>query len=366
VKIAAPAAALDAAMSLAVLPADKKTDTPVRIAADRVVTCTVVNPRAAISIKATTAASIAEPGNGAVSAWRFAALLSGFNREQSKAIISIETGETAMDITCGAARYRLPLLRDPPGALVIDAEIGRADLATADCCKLFEVIAAAGTERSRYYLIGVFLRHAGGKLTSAAMDGTKALCVSIASDDQLSTDNRLIVPTPAVTMLLRLLRQVKPERVLLRRSRAVFSASAPGFEIVSGMIDAAFPDYQRVLPRAGTDAASCQRVELLGALARLKAVAGGESPLIGLEWAAGGPLRLCVARQPDAGTEPIAAKTTGTARKAFSLSELTALITEFSDAAITLEAADRGLLIRQGSKLGALAECAWHEREIAA
>jgi DNA polymerase-3 subunit beta len=363
VKISAPAAALDAAMSLAALPADRKLDTPVRIAADRVVTFTVVNPRAAISIKATTAASIAEAGHAAVSAWRFAALLAGFN---PRSVISIETSETAMTIACGEARYRLPLLRDPPGALVIDPEIGRADLATADCFKVFEVTAAAGTERTRYYLNGAFLHNAGGRLIGVGMDGTKALSVSIASDDHLSTDNRLIVPTPAASMLLRLLRQVKPERVLLRRSRAVFSASAPGLEIVSGLIDSGYPDYARALPRAGTDSASCQRIELLGALARLKAVAGGEFPLIGLEWAAGGPLRLCDARQPGAGTEPIAAKTTGTARKAFSLSELTTLISEFSDTAIMLEAADRGLIIRQGSKLGALAECAWHEREAAA
>jgi DNA polymerase III subunit beta len=363
VKISAPAAALDAAMSLAALPADKKTDTPVYIAADRGVTCTVVNPRAAISIMATTAASIAEPGNAAVSAWRFAALLSGFN---PRSVISIETNETAMNISCGEARYRLPLLRDPPGALVIDPEIGRADLATADCFKLFEVMAAAGTERTRFYLNGVYLHHADGQLISVGMDGTKALRTSVVADDVLSTDNRLIVPTPTVTMLLRCLRQVKPERVLLRRSRAVFSASASGFEITSGMVDAAYPDYQRVLLRAGTDSASCQRVELLGALARLKAVAGGDFPLIGLEWSASSPLQLCVARQPDAGTEPIAAKTTGTARKAFSLPQLMALITEFSDAAITLSAADRGLVIRQASKLGALAECAWHEREAAA
>jgi DNA polymerase-3 subunit beta len=365
VKISAPATAFDAAMSLAVLPADKKTDTPVCIVADRGgrVAFTVVNSRAAISITATTAASITEPGQAAVSAWRFAALLSGFN---PRSVISIETGKTAMAIACGEARYRLPLLRDPPGALVIDPEIGRADLATADCFKLFEVMAAAGVERTRFYLNGVYLHHVGGRLIGVGMDGTKALCVSIASDDQLSTDNRLIVPTPAGTMLLRLLRQVKPERVLLRRSRAVFSASAPGFVIVSGLVDSSYPDYVRALPRAGTDSALCQRIELLGALARLKAVAGGEFPLIGLEWAAGGPLQLCVARQPDAGTEPIAAKTTGTARKAFSLPQLMALITEFSDAAITLEAADSGLVIRQGSKLGALAECAWHEREAAA
>ena len=49
-----------------------------------------------------------------------------------------------------------------------------------------------------------------------------------------------------------------------------------------------------------------------------------------------------------------------------SLAQLMALISEFSDTAILLEAADRGLTIRQGDKFGALMACAWHEKEIAA
>jgi DNA polymerase-3 subunit beta len=311
------------------------------------------NPRAAISIRTTTVASIAEAGYAAVSAWRFAALLSGFG---PRSAITIETTAKALTIICGESRYRLPLLADPPGGLVVDPEIGRADLATEDCFKLFEVVAAAGTERTRFYLNGVYMHNVDGRLTAVGMDGTKMLSVSIASHDRVSEDNRLIIPTPAVTMLMRLLRQTKPDRVTLRRSRAVFAASAPGFEIVTGLIDAAYPDYRAVLPRAGTDAASCQRAELLGALARLKAVAAGEFPLVALAWADGEPLRLFVARQPDTGIDPIAAQTSGSARKAFSLPQLAALISEFSDTAIVLEAADRGLVIRQGDKFGALAD----------
>jgi DNA polymerase III subunit beta len=362
-KIVAPASALDVAMNMVAMAADKRLDTPLRMVADKgsVAFC-VNNPRAAISISTTTAASIEEKGSAAISAWRFAALLSAFS---SRSTIAIKTTATSVAITSAGSMYRLPLLAEPIGALVIDPEIGRVDLATADCVKLFEVAAAAGTEQTRFYLNGVYLHSADGRLTAVGMDGTKMLRVGIAAD-HFSDDNRLIVPTAAATLLIRLLRQTKPDRVTLRRSRAVFAASAPGFEIVSRMIDAKFPDYRAVLPRAGANAASCQRADLIGALARLKAVAAGEMPLVALQWADGEPMRLFLARQHDAGIDPIAAQTRGSARMALSLAQLSTLLSEFKDDVLLLEAADRGLIIRQGDKFGLLMSCEWHEREVAA
>jgi DNA polymerase III subunit beta len=113
--------------------------------------------------------------------------------------------------------------------------------------KLLDVVAAAGTEKTRFFLNGVHLHSADGKLIGVGMDGTKMLWVGVAAD-HFSEDNRLIIPATAVKMLDKLLRLTKPETVTLRRSHAVFAASAPGFEIVSGMIDAAYPSYKKVLP----------------------------------------------------------------------------------------------------------------------
>ena len=362
-KIAAPAKALDAAMSLAVMAADKQLDTPIRIIADHgTVGFCVINPRAVIAISTTAAASMEKTGSATISARRFAALLSGFG---PRSTINIGTTETAMMISSGNSRYRMPLLADPRAGLLINPEIGRVELATEDCLKLLDVVAAAGTEKTRFFLNGVYLHNADGKLIGVGMDGTKMLRVGVAAD-HFSEDNRLIIPATAVKMLEKLLRLTKPEMVTLRRSRAVFSATAPGFEITSGMIDAAYPDYAKVVPQSNGSSASCQRAEVLAALTRLKAVAVGEMPLIMLSWADGEPLRLFLARQPDAGTDAVVAQIRGSACKAFSLAQLMALISEFSDTAILLEAADRGLIIRQGDKFGALMACAWHEKEIAA
>jgi DNA polymerase III sliding clamp (beta) subunit (PCNA family) len=362
-KITAPAKALDAAMSLAVMAADKQLDAPIRIVAGPgAVGFCVTNPRAVISISTTAAASIEEPGSATISARRFAALLSGFG---PRSTINISTTETAVMISSGNSRYRLPLLADPRAGLVINPEIGRVELASADCIRLLDVVAAAGTEKTRFFLNGVYLHSDGDKLVGVGMDGTKVLRVGVAAD-HFSEDNRLIIPATAVKMLDKLLRATKPETVTLRRSRAVFAASAPGFEIVSGMIDAAYPDYRRNLPHANGSSALCQRADLLSALTRLAAIAAGEMPLIALTWVDGEPMRLFLAREPDAGIDAVAAQTCGSARMALSLAQFITLLCEFKDDALLVEMTDRGIIIRQGDKFAVLMSCLWAEREIAA
>jgi DNA polymerase III subunit beta len=359
--IAAPAKALDAAMSLTVMASDRQTDTPIRILADHgAIRFCVTNPRAAISISTTAAASIQESGSATISARRFAALLSGFN---SRSIINITTTNTAMKINSGNSRYRLPLLADPRDGLVINPEIGRVELATPDCLKLLDVVAAVGNEKARFFLNGVHVHNDGDKLIGVAMDGTKTLRVGVAADH--FGDNNRAIPTAAIRVLERLLRATKPETVTLRRSHTVFAASAPGFEILSGVIDAAYPNYEQALPLPG-NSASCQRADLVAALSRLKAVAVGDLPLIMLTWVDGEPIRLFLANDPDAGGDAVAAQTYRSARMALSLPQLTVLLAEFKDDALLIDMTDRGVIIRQGDKFGLLMSCRFDEREIAA
>jgi DNA polymerase-3 subunit beta len=362
-KITAPAKALDAAMSMAVMAVDKQVDTPIRIVADHgTVGLCVTNPRAVISISTTAAALIEEPGSATISARRLAALLSGFG---PRSTINITTTDTAMTISSGGSCYKLPVVADPRAGLVINPEIGRVELATVDCLKLLDVVAAAGTEKTRFFLNGVHLHSADGKLIGVGMDGTKMLWVGVAAD-HFSEDNRLIIPATAVKMLDKLLRLTKPETVTLRRSHAVFAASAPGFEIVSGMIDAAYPNYKKALPPPNGSSASCQRAEMVAALIRLKAVAVSDMPLMMLTWLASEPIRIFLAHEPDAGTDAVAAQTCGSARVALSLAQLTAVLAEFKDDALPIEMTDRGVIIWQGDKFGLLMSCRFIEKEIAA
>ncbi|MBR1301241.1 DNA polymerase III subunit beta [Bradyrhizobium sp. AUGA SZCCT0042] len=365
-RITALAGALAHALLKAALAADRRADTPLRITADQDrITFSCNNTRGAIAITTTAAATSHEAGAATLSTMRLADLLNGFT---PRSVMEIVTTDTALMVTCRDGRYRLPLLANPPGALVVDPEIGRADLAAGDCLKLMEVLPAAGTEQARFYLGGVHLHNVGDQLVAVATDGAALMRTSV-SAQRLSDDNRLILPTRTAAILNRLLHETKPERITLRRSHAAFAASWTGVEIVSGMIDAAYPDYGRVIPRASGNIAICDRSELLASLNRLNAVATGDTPLLALDWKSEGPLRLYLARQPDDAADSVAATAKGYARIAVSLPRLAALLREFGEADVLIEAADRGLLIREGGKLAALMSCTWNfvaEREAAA
>jgi DNA polymerase-3 subunit beta len=355
VKITAPANALEAALSLAAIVADRKADTPVNASADNgTVSFTCVNTKTAISITATAPATVIEPGQGAVSARRLAALQSGFGPE----VMTLTIMPNAMIIACSNSQYRLPLLPDPPAGLVVNPEIGRIKLCGNDCIALLEeVLPAADTGRARSMLTGICWHSVDGRLVSVAADGTVLLRISMPAD-HLSSDRTLVIPAQAAAILIKLLRQIKPELVTVRRSHAVFGASAPGFDFITGLIGTPYPDYERVVPAASGNIALCSRQELIGALARLDAVANVEMSLIALTWT-DGQVRLFLPRQPDDGTDIIPAETKGATQIALSLSRLADMVSEFSERIIHLEA-DHGLTIRQGDKLGVLASCHWN------
>jgi DNA polymerase III subunit beta len=357
VKIVAPARAFDAALSLAAMVADRKADTPVRASADNgTVSFTCVNSKMAISITATVPATVIEPGQGAVSASRLAALHSGL---APGAPVTLTIMPNAMIIACGSSQYRLPLLPDPPAGLVINPEIGLIKLSGKDCIALLEeVLPAAGTERTRFMLTGIHWHNVDGRLVSVAADGTVLLRISVPTD-HLSSDHTLVIPAQAAAILIKLLRQIKPEWVTVRRSQAVFGASAPGFDFVTGLIGTPYPDYQRVVPAASGNIALCSRQELIGALARLDAIANVEIPLIALTWT-DGQVRLYLPRQPDDGTDIIAAETKGVTQIALSLSRLAAMVSEFNSQRLHLEAAEGRLMIREGEKFGLLMSCHWN------
>ena len=184
----------------------------------------------------------------ATSATKLNALLAAFAPGSS---VEIAMNGNMIQISSTKSCYRLPTLPDAPAAFAITGEIDRIELPRADCLRLFEVLPAAGTEQSRYYLCGVFLQTIQDALFSVATNGVQLLRVGVVAD-HFSDDERLIVPAPAATMMRRLLRGAKADSVTMRRSRGLLSVTAPGsFELVTALIDASYPDYRescRTLP----------------------------------------------------------------------------------------------------------------------
>ena len=160
------------------------------------------------------------------------------------------------------------------------------------------------------------------------------------------------------------MQQTKTSAVTLRRSRTLFSVTAPAFELTTTLIDAIFPAYQCVIPAASSNSASGVRSELADALVRLGAIAvdidGG--PLVALSWTEGGPLRLFLPRQPLDADDAINAEVHGNAQVAVSLGQLRIMVDNFDDDRLQIESANSmAPIAMRGAhdKLGVLSACRW-------
>jgi DNA polymerase III subunit beta len=354
VKAIAKAGALASALSLAA--AVRRKDAPISVVAgEGAVSFTCTDP-GGITIKAQAAAEILEPGEAAVSADRISALTAGF---APAVTITVSTTENSATIACGKSRYRLPVCADAPAALAIDAEISSIEISGNDCLRLFETLPAAATELTRVYLNGVFLHSIDDRLVAVATDGAKLLRISIAARN-FSTDRDLIVPTKAATALIKLIRQTKADKLTLRRSRTSFAVAGGGFEFVTRLIDSKYPAYESLVPAVSTNFVVCDRAELQAALARMTAAATVDASLLALCWDGVGPLQLFLARQPDAGTDFIAAETKGAAKIAMLLGQLKAMIADFNCERLHLEDAGPLVIRGEGEKLGLLMPCRWN------
>jgi DNA polymerase III sliding clamp (beta) subunit (PCNA family) len=366
-RFSAPASALTAAIAMTApahaaikLKTDRKPPPDVQVhivAGGNVVTFVVTNVRAGITISASSAAKVTEPGEASTSASRLNALLAAFTPGSA---VEISTDGSTVHIDSAKSTYRLPSLPETPSTFTINKELGRVELPRVDVLRLLEVLPAAGTEQTRLMLCGAFWHNVEGELVSVACDGTQLLRVGVAAA-YFSDDQALIIPAPAAAMARRLLRQATTDVVTVRRSRGLLSITAPGcFELVTALVAAVFPDYRGIMPIAAGNSTRCQRAELLGALSRLKAVAADN--LVRLSWREGsGELLLSLPRQPGIGADTLAARTCGSGCMVFDMLPLSRLIAEFNDEAIDLDVTDRALLIQQREKTGVLACCNWHD-----
>jgi DNA polymerase III subunit beta len=231
------------------------------------------------SITVKTEAEIDEPGGTAVSLKALAALMTGCSPGNT---IYVNTTDKVMTITSGNdGRFRLPIIPidDMPAVPKLEQDAANLELETADMLRLLTVIAAASTETTRYYLNGAFLHSVGGDLVAVATDGHQLMRMAIPAS-VFSTDRSCIIPLKAATIIQKLLKKTKPGKITLRRSKALLMMETPSITFITKLIDAEFPAYEAVIPKASKNTVVCGSGDLVAALKRLEAVAADNSALI--------------------------------------------------------------------------------------
>jgi DNA polymerase-3 subunit beta len=265
------------------------------------------------------------PGELTVPATRLAGLAAGF---PAKATVEISTDGAAACVASGRSRFKLPAIaRDVlPPPLKLTEETGRVELAREEVTALFGRPAfAMSTAPTKYHLCGLFLHDTDAGLAAVATDGHRLVRVTIPGAGGLSADHRLIIPSAAVEIAIKLLRDKDIERLTLRRSRTLFAVESSRLAFVSKLVDGTFPDYARIVPKPTINTVTIDRAELRQALARIAAIADPAAqvaPLAGFEWSNEPALRLCFAGWPELAGDELAAETSGVGKVALNIRQL--------------------------------------------
>lgn len=131
---------------------------------------------------------------------------------------------------------------------------------------------------SRYIMFGVNLSVHGGKLYGAATDGKRFALAEI--ETELS-EFSIIIPSPMVAEMSKLL-DGSGEVATLGISPDKVSIAMGGVEIVSKLVDGAFPDVWRAIPAEFPHAFVVNRDETLAAVRRAAIVIDDKARSIGL------------------------------------------------------------------------------------
>lgn len=182
------------------------------------------------------------------------------------------TGDITLDldgrlnVAFGRSRYKLDTLpaEDFPffasGAFDTTLQLDLAAL-VAPC------VHCIATEQTRYYLTGVYLHTADGRLIAVATDGHR-LMRNKGGDADLAYG--VILPRKLIGLLPK-------GEITLDLSETMVRVTSGATTITSKLIDGTFPDYVRVIPQANPNLLTVDRLAFMKAVERVAAVADDKS-----------------------------------------------------------------------------------------
>ena len=120
----------------------------------------------------------------------------------------------------------------------------------------------------RYYLNGILMELAPGKIKLVATDGHRLALSEVELDTGVETDKQIIIPRKAVLELSRLLEASdSPAKCILSQNHLRVETGQLVF--TTKLIDGKFPDYQRVIPVDGNKTMEVERDTLKQSMSRI-------------------------------------------------------------------------------------------------
>ncbi len=162
-------------------------------------------------------------------------------------------GTGVLQLKCGRAEARIngadasefppiPAVEDGVGAQ-IEQQVLKAAIS--------RVAFAAATEESRPVLTGVEVRLQGDRFTLAAADGFRLAVQHGPLAAPVEQDIEVIIPARTLNELNRLLGDLpEPVEILMTPSKGQVLFRLPGIELVSQLLQGAFPNYDQLIPQS--------------------------------------------------------------------------------------------------------------------
>ncbi len=148
-------------------------------------------------------------------------------------------------------------------------------------------IFATARENSRYAINGVLMERDGSKLVMVATDGHRLALARGACRPGKAEPRSAIVPTKALTLLLRLIDDAEQTvKVKLAENQIMFAADEA--MLASNLVEGNFPPYQDVIPKEGDKKAKLATDGFISAVRRAALLTNEESKGVRMAFGEGG------------------------------------------------------------------------------
>ncbi|OGN91295.1 MAG: DNA polymerase III subunit beta [Chloroflexi bacterium RBG_13_50_10] len=183
--------------------------------------------------------------------------------------IDIALNQRTLQLTCARFEARINGLdaQDfPPIPQVADGIATKIEIeALRD--GISQVTFAAATEESRPVLTGIQLEFDGDKLAMAAADGFRLAVHDTSLLSAVKSKTALIVPARALNELSRFLTdQEEPVEITVNQQKSQILFRLKNIEMVSQLIQGAFPNYSQLIPQSYVTRAVVDVAEFLRAI----------------------------------------------------------------------------------------------------
>lgn len=158
-----------------------------------------------------------------------------------------------------------PQLQQPDG--MTSFRLPPGDLASL----LGKVAYAVCADEARYYLGGIYLHIADGKIVAVATDGHRLGRTAIAAPDEALAMPSVIVSRAGVRQILGLLDGLDCDVEIAVAERMIRVSAGPRAFVLKN-IDGSYPDYRRVIPAEPPEVATVSAAGLAAALERVAVI----------------------------------------------------------------------------------------------